>query len=652
MDVLDLVASALATLFSPGSFPYLLLGVVLGLAIGVFPGLGGIAGLSLLLPFLYGMEQVAALATLVGLVAVIPTSATFSSILMGIPGSSSSQATILDGFPLAKRGEATRALAAAFAASLFGGLFGALVLTFLVQVARPLILTFGSAELFVLALFGLSMVGSLSGRSLVKGVVACGLGLLLGSAGAAPATGEFRLALGVAYLYDGIPLVVVALAVFAFPEICELFRKDRAIAEGAVISTGSWFAGLRDLAANKWLALRCAGIGTLVGAIPGMGGSVVDWIAYAHAVQTSPDREAFGKGDIRGVIAPESANNAKEGGALMPTLLFGIPGSGSMAVFLGGMVLIGIEAGPSMVTTEIGLTYSIVWSLAIANVLGAGLSLLLAAPISQLTRVRFSLLAPFMIMVISFAAFQASKDMADLWALLALGVVGTMMKRFGWSRSALLIGFVLAPQAESYLGMSVQFYGWSMFSRPGVLAILALTALSLYFGRRATVDENAELMERPRSPRYALAPQVAFAGLVTAVVALAVYDAAAQSFLGGVFPLAIAIATTPFALWLLVKLLRGGPDEPAVFDAEQAVAPDAYRLPWWDPVAWIAGLYLGSAVVGFVPSVIVFFVSFLTLRAKTGYVRTAVLTAGGVALLVALGHFLNLQFPRGLIGDG
>ena len=223
----------------------------------------------------------------------------------------------------------------------------------------------------MLAIFGLSMVGSLSGKSLIKGVVACGFGLLTGSIGAAPATGEFRMVMGLDYLYDGLPLVVIALAIFAFPEISELFRKDAAIADKDTNDLGraGWFMGMRDVLKNKWLALRCSSIGTIIGAIPGMGGSVVDWIAYGHVVQTSKDKSQFGKGDIRGVIAPESANNAKEGGALMPTLLFGIPGSGSMAVFLGGMVLIGIEAGPSMVTTDIELTYTIIWSLAIANVL-------------------------------------------------------------------------------------------------------------------------------------------------------------------------------------------------------------------------------------------------------------------------------------------
>jgi len=649
MEVFDLVVQALSTLFTPEHFGFLMLGVLLGLVIGVFPGLGGIAGLSLLLPFIYGMDEVSALATLVGLVAVIPTSATFTSVLMGIPGSSSSQATVLDGFALAKKGEASRALGAAFSSSLLGGLFGAFILTFFVQIARPVILIFGSAELFMLALFGLSMVGSLSGNSLIKGIVACAFGLLIGSIGSAPATGEFRMIFGIEYLYDGIPLVVIALSIFAFPEISELFRKESAIAQGADLGKGGWLAGVKDMIKNKWLALRCAGIGTIVGAIPGMGGSVVDWIAYGHVVQTTKDKSKFGKGDIRGVIAPESANNAKEGGALMPTLLFGIPGSGSMAVFLGGMVLIGIEAGPSMVTTDIELTYTIIWSLAIANVLGAGLSLFLAGPISKLTQIKFSLLAPFMIMVISFAAFQATKDMMDLWMLLLFGLVGIFMKRFGWSRPAFLIGFVLATQAESYLNMSVQFYEWEMFKRPGVLIILVLTLISIYFSRKGgSVDENAELMEKQVSKNANLTPQLIFAGTVLLFIVVAIFDGFKQSFLGGVFPLVIALTALPFAIYLIYIFVRKKTGNAAVFDAEQAAEDGTFKTTWYEPIAWIGGLYLLSYLIGFIPAIVIFFVSFFTIKANTSWLKTAILTFAGVSLLLVFGYFLNLEFPQGV----
>ncbi|MEO1966791.1 DNA translocase FtsK 4TM domain-containing protein, partial [Hyphomonas sp.] len=276
----------------------------------------------------------AGLALMIGLIAVIPTSDTFSSVLLGIPGSSASQATVLDGFPLAKQGHAARALSAAFASSLFGGLCGAIVLTFFILIARPLILAFGLPEMLMITILGLSMVAILAGRVPLKGVVAAGLGLMFGTIGAAPAGGSLRMSTyDLPYLVDGFQLVIVGLGIYAVPEIVSLLRQDRAIAEGGTLGDG-WTQGVRDWWTHRWLSLRCAVIGVIVGVIPGLGGSVVDWLAYGSAVQTAKDKSQFGQGDIRGVIAPESSNNAKEGGGLVPTLIFGIPGSGSMAIFL------------------------------------------------------------------------------------------------------------------------------------------------------------------------------------------------------------------------------------------------------------------------------------------------------------------------------
>jgi putative tricarboxylic transport membrane protein len=654
--MVDVFLAAIAELLTLQHLAFMLVGVVLGLAIGVFPGLGGIAGLSLLMPFLYGMDSISALAMLIGLVAVIPTSDTFASVLMGIPGSSASQATVLDGFPLAKSGMAARALSAAFVSSLFGGIFGAVVLTGFVLIARPLILAFGSAELFMLSLFGLSMVGVLAGRSLPKGLAACGLGLVIGSIGAAPATGEFRMIWDIDYLYDGIPLVVVGLGLFAIPEIVDLLRRDRSIAGDTKLGAG-WFAGLRDWLRNWFLSLRCAGIGCLVGAIPGLGGSVVDWIAYGHAVQSSKDSSRFGKGDIRGVIAPESANNAKEGGGLLPTLLFGIPGSGSMAIFLGGMVLIGIQPGPSMVTADLNVTYSIIWSLAIANIMGAGLCILLASPIARLTTVPFPLLAPFMIAIICFAAFQATRDLADLVALLAIGLLGIYMRRFGWPRPALLIGFVLAPQAETYLYQAVQFYGWGFVSRPGVLIIAGLIVLSVWFGIRNRVDDSAAVAVQPedRAPvrgREALAeraPQIVFAVFCAGVFAVAFWDAMQHSFLGAVFPASMAAVTGFFAVALLAILVLGGSTHPAVYDHELhgEHAGDSTVRSLWSGTLWIVALVVLTAIIGFYLAMIVFFVAFLLLRANAGPVKIVVLTGSAAVFILVLANALTLNFPGG-----
>ena len=470
---------ALAVLLTPAHLIYLIGGVVLGLGVGILPGLGGIVGMTILLPVIYGMDIHNAFALLIGMVAVIPTSDTFPSVMMGIPGSSASQATIMDGYPLARKGEAARALGAAFTASLIGGLYGALVLTLIIPIARPLVLAFGSPELFMLALLGMSMVGVLSGNQPIKGIIGAGIGLMLGAMGDAPAIAEYRYTFGFDYLMDGVSLVIVGLGLFAFPEIIDLLIKGRPISERAELGRG-WLDGLKDTLRHKWIVLRCATIGVIVGFIPGLGGSVVDWIAYGHVIQTSKDRERFGQGDIRGVIAPESANNAKEGGGLIPTFLFGIPGSGSMAVFLGGLLILGIQPGPTMLTEDLDLVYTAIWSLALANIFGAGLSLLLAKPITKLTLVPFSRLAPFMVLIITFAAYQASYSWGDLIALLLVGILGWFMKQFGWPRPAALIGFVLAGNLEQYLFISVQRYGFDWLTRPGVLVMAVIIVASLW----------------------------------------------------------------------------------------------------------------------------------------------------------------------------
>ena len=375
-----------------------------------------------------------------------------------------------------------------------------MILTGFVLAARPIILAFGSAELFMLAVLGLSMVGVLSGSSLAKGVAAAGLGLVLGSVGAAPATGEFRLVFGMFYLYDGLPLVVVGLGIFAFPEIVDLLRQERSIAKGASLGAG-WLAGLRDMIRNWFLWLRCSAMGTLIGAIPGLGGSVVDWIAYGHVVQTSRDKSRFGSGDIRGVIAPESANNAKEGGGLMPTLLFGIPGSGSMAIFLGGMVLLGIQPGPSMVSTHLGLTYTIIWSLALANVLGTGICLAFTPQLAKIATLRIHILTPLVVALVFLAAFQATRHIGDLLSLMFFSLLGWSMKRFGWPRPPLILGLVLSTIVEKYLFISMKRYGFAWLGRPAVWAILALTIFSLAYGfRRSGKMRQAKLADAGQTP--------------------------------------------------------------------------------------------------------------------------------------------------------
>jgi TctA family transporter len=649
-------------LMNANHLTYMLIGILVGLGVGILPGLGGIAGMSLLMPFVYGMDTVSAIALLIGMVAVIPTGDTFTSVLMGIPGSSASQATVLDGYPLAKKGQAARALSAAFSASLMGGVFGAIVLTGFVFVAKPLILLFSTAELFMFAVLGLSVVGVLAGASIVRGVAACGLGIMFGAIGAAPATGESRFDLSLEYMQDGIPLAVMGLGLFAIPELADLIRRQSSISSGSTLGSG-WLQGVKDTFRHWFLVLRCSTLGTIIGAIPGLGGGVVDWIAYGHVVQTTKDTSQFGKGDIRGVIAPESANNALQGGALMPTLLFGIPGSGSMAVFLGGMVLLGMQPGPSMVTTDLGLTYTIAWTLAIASIVGALICFLLSSPISRLTFIPFNLIAPAMIMLICFAAFQARRDMTDLLLLFGLGVLGIYLRRFGWPRPAFLIGFVLSGQVEAYLYQAVQFNGWGFLTRPGVLIIGALAVVSLLLAMRSRVSEDGAVDVGAAGKVAALSqptggislaerlPQLTFSIVLFVIFAYGLASSYPLSFLGAVFPSATSALMLLFTGFIIWKQFSAPAGHSTHYDQEVSakVKGEHDGQSVWASVSWFAGLFCLTGLIGFILSLAIFITSFLVLRTSIGWVKSLIYTAVCVAFMCTIGHFMTLDFPAGLL---
>lgn len=468
---------ALTIVLDPSRLSFMLLGVSVGLIVGILPGLGGVVGMSLLLPFVYGMDPYAATAMLIGMAAVIATADTFPSVLIGVPGSAGSQATILDGYPLAQQGQAGRALGAAFSASLIGGLIGALVLFLILPIARPLVLAFQSPHLFMLTILGLCVVGLLAGNYPFRGILATMLGILIAMLGSAPSSVTFRFVGDSTYLMDGVPLAILAMGLFAVPEIIDLLAENRAVSKVKAVSHG-WKEGIKDTFRNRWLVLRSSALGVAVGAIPGLGGSVVDWLSYGQAMQTTKDKSRFGKGEIRGVIAPESSNNAKEGGALIPTMLFGIPGSGTTAVLLGGLILLGVQPGPSMLTTELPLTLTIVWTLALANVVGAAACFLLSRPISRLSMIPASKFAPFLLIVMMVGAYQNTRHWGDLVAFLVIGLVGWLLKTYHWPRAPVLIGFVLAPSIERYLTISASRYGWSWLTDP-IVIVIGLIAVSL-----------------------------------------------------------------------------------------------------------------------------------------------------------------------------
>ena len=501
--MLDAALEALGSFLDPTMFVFLMAGVAAGLVIGIIPGMGGTAAVALLLPFVFLLEPNQAMALLIGAVAVVHTADTIASVLLGIPGSSSAAVLLLDGHPMAKEGKAAKALSIAFLSSIAGGLLGAIGLTLTIPIARPIVLGFGSPELFLLTIIGIAMTAILSQGNLVRGLMAGAFGLVLGQVGAAPAAPDYRFTFGSDALLDGMELVAVALGIFAISEVISSVAKRGAIARSTPAGIGSgWAEGPREVLREWRHVLRGAFVGIWTGVVPGLGASATTWIAYGQmrATASVKDKKKLGKGHRRGVVTPESAVNSGDAGDLIPTLLFGIPGAAPMAILLGALLTFGIEPGPRMLTDNLDTVYTIVWSFVLATVIGAGLAFLVSAPLAKLSFLPFPVIAGGLIVILLVAGFQGTQHLSILWLMLVLGVVGWIMKRTNVPRASFLIGFVLSVPMERYYFLTDRLYDFDEWvTRPGVLAMFGLMLIPaiLMVVRRlrakgATTDNEGE----------------------------------------------------------------------------------------------------------------------------------------------------------------
>jgi TctA family transporter len=639
----DAALIALERFADPVHLTMLMAGVLAGTVIGILPGLGGIACVAILLPFIYTLEVHTAMILLVGSLAVVHTSDTITSVLIGTPGSAAAAATILDGHPLAKQGQAARALSAAFLSSLIGGLIGAVFLTLSLPVARPLVLLFGSPELLMLCVLGLSFAGFLTGGAPLKGGLAACLGLLLGSVGSAPADAVNRYTFEQLYLLDGIPLVGVALGIFGIAEIIDLLAKGGRIAERIPLGHG-WFQGIRDVFQHWGIVVRGSLIGVWAGILPGIGATAGSWMSYGHVVAMARDRERFGKGDIRGVIGPESANNSVEAGDFIPTLLFGVPGGAPAAIMLGALFFYGIQPGPRMVQENLDLIFTIIWSFAIANTVGAGLCFLLSPALARLTWIPFAMLAPAVIVTIFFGAFQSSQHFGDIYAMLALGLLGWLMKQLGWPRAPFLVGFVLTKPTEQYLWLSISRYGFDWLWRPGVIVLGVLLLASIIWivrqrrsGKDLSAEESADgaVVLGKRS-------SVLFTVAVLLVVGAALYEAQDFPHLGAIFPMAATIPAIFMAAAQIFLEVRATREVPAIETRRKTKLALGYFVSLL--------LYLLLVLLfGFGAATAVFTFVFLYGWVRTGWTHALIYTAAIVGVTLLMSRLLNLYWPEGML---
>ncbi len=644
----DSAVVALGMFLNPYHLAMLLVGTVEGIVVGLLPGMGGTACVAMLLPFIYQMGPHTAMAVLVGALAVVHTSDTITAVLIGTPASSASATTVMDGHPMARQGQAARALSAAFLSSLIGGFIGVLALTLSIPVARPLVLSFGSPELFMLCFLGLGFAAFLTGETPLKGLVSAALGLLVGAVGVAPNVAHYRYTFDQLYLMDGLPLVCVALGLFGVAEVVDLLAAGGQIAERVDLGRG-WMQGVRDVIRYRWMLVRGSLIGVWVGILPGIGASAGSWMSYGHAVVVSKERDQFGKGDVRGIIAPEAANNAVEAGDLIPTLLFSVPGGAPSAILMGALIVFGIQPGPRMIQEHMDLVFTIIWSFALANIIGAALCLALCAPLARLTAIRFDYLAPAILIIMVFGAYQSSRNMGDLAVMLLLGLLGWGMKRLGWARPPFLIAFVLSNPTERYLWISVNRYGMSWLSRPGTLAILALLVASLVYWLA-----SRSRAKRPDAPRAAAAwrfrPKAAFTLGIMLVLVAAAWDALGFPFYAGLLPLVVAIPAAVMAAGQLVLDLRGRDEKQEVLDlgTSEAAATRRGTLRALLVFAIIVAYYALILAFGFHLATLVFLVGFLRFLPRAGWRRTALYTAAMFAVIGAFTWLLGMDLPEGI----
>ena len=497
--MLEALASGLIQVVQWPTVGFLFLGVLVGVWLGAVPGLGGAIGLVIILPFTFGMDTVQAFALLLGVYAVTSTGDTIASVMLGIPGTAASQATILDGYPMAMKGQAARAFGAAYTVSMIGGVLGALVMAVSLPIILPVILAFGMPEFFMLAILGLAMVGSLSGASILKGIGAAAIGLLFSQVGYGHISSIPRFHFGAEYLLDGLPLVPVILGLFALPEVMELGVRDTSISRVPKDQAkgGGMLQGVRDAFRNWWLVVRCSAIGVYIGMIPGLGAAVVDWFAYGHTVQSAKDKSQFGQGDIRGVIGPESANNAVRGGALVPTVAFGIPGSASNAILLSALLIQGLKPGTEMLVDQLDVTFSMIWSIVIANIVAAALLMVFTTQFAKIAFVRGHLILPGVILFVFMGAFMASADIGDWIAMLGAGLLGIIMKRAGWPRPPVILAMVLGPIMEQAFQVSMQAYGPAFLLRPVSIGIVLIVALTIYLSARGIIKNRFSSQSGP-----------------------------------------------------------------------------------------------------------------------------------------------------------
>ncbi|MET3506474.1 tripartite tricarboxylate transporter permease [Halalkalibacter oceani] len=463
----------------------LMVGVIGGIVVGALPGLSATMAVALLIPVTFGMDAVAGVTMLVAIYTAGVYGGSVSAILIHTPGTPASAATALDGYQMTKKGEGAKAIGIATISSMIGGAISAVVLLFLAPPLSRVSLAFSAPEYFLIAVFGLTIIGSLASQSMIKGLMSGVFGLIIGCIGVDGLSATPRFTFGIINLESGISMVPAMIGLFSLSQVLILSEKNKSQEGSASIKglTGRVMPGFKEFKNMVPNIFRSTGIGTFVGALPGAGGDIASWVSYNEAKRFSKNPDEFGKGNPQGVAASEAANNAVTGGALIPLFTLGIPGSTTTAVLLGGLMIHGLSPGYQLFTENADITYAVIYGLIVANILMGIIGLLGAKYFVKISRLSHQILIPSIVVLCIVGSFAIKNSIFDVWVMLLFGIIGYFMRKTGFHPAPLILAFILGPMAERTLRQTItmsqgDFLGF-FFTRPIALVLVALIILSL-----------------------------------------------------------------------------------------------------------------------------------------------------------------------------
>lgn len=493
---MDAFVAGLSILLDPYMLFLVAAGTVLGIVVGALPGISGSTTTALLLPLTIAMTPAGALAFLGSIYCAANFGGSITAILINSPGDPSASATAFDGYPMAARGEAGKALGISAISSAIGGVVSVVVLILTAPLLARMAYQFGPPEYFALAVFGLSMVAAIGCDSPVKNLFAACLGVLLATVGLDLTTGIERFTFGIYALSDGIEFVPVLVGLFAMAELFEQASQSRRAPEFVRLKAVKLptVADFRKCAKAIWLS---SGIGTFIGALPALGATAAALICYNETKRWSKHKHEFGKGAIEGIAGPEAANNAAVGGAMIPTLALGIPGSTSTAIILAGLIVQGVRPGPHLFQEQPTLLYVVFAAMLAANLLYLVLGLGAAKLFARIALVPPAYLWPAVFILSVVGAYAPNQSIVDVWVMLVFGVVGFVFRRHGFSPAPLVMGLVLGKMVEETLKQSLLIFdhNWLLFlSRPIVVVLFLVTAAGLLAPVAARIWRSRPMM--------------------------------------------------------------------------------------------------------------------------------------------------------------